>query len=912
MDFTTKSPPVLLTVSDVTSTSLKLAIANHSESWHYEHTNTGATCTSAGTVTATTVTELNPSTTYTFKAYSDSNCTTANVLATAAATSTLAPPVTLTPSSATATSLKLTIANHSGDWYYKYTTPSNGTCSSVVSATTTTVSGLEANTSYIYKAYSDSGCDTELATASTFVTPPGIPPRLYLEERSGLIKVYWQAPAGATKARFQRSQTNGNWDSADSAETDASNGAAQSSGLQNGTTEYFRLSFKSDHSGWGPGSILKGIPGTATFSASAVTPTSATLKLSKYDGWGNLRPENVVDFDNSGDSIGNSGHAATDWSYKRTSPTQGGCTPVLKTAGTEVTIPGLTTDPYTFTAYSDTTCTTELATATVNKRELTVSQALAANSRTLTITNQTGNWYYKYTSPGGGQCSNMVSGTTAIVSGLAANTAYTFTAYSDSGCSTELATAASFTTPPGIPPRLYLEERLGLIKVHWQAPAGATKALFQRSQTNGNWDSAVSGEIGAGAGQAQSSGLTNGTTYYFRLSFKSANSGWGPGSILKATPGPVAFNATATGQNRATLRLSKYDDWGNLRPENVVRFDNKDYREESIKNQGSARTGWSYKQTSPTESTCTDVAKAAGAEATVTGLSSGTRYTYKAYSDSGCTDANALGDEASFRTRTPAPHTPPPASPEISASAVTAATATLTIVNYGSSWYYKRTAPKEGDHPYGTCSAVVSETSVELTGLSASTSYSFTAYSDSSCTTELATAAAINTLAPGAPAVTLTPSDATTTSLKLTIANHSGNWYYKYTTPSGGQCSNAVSGTTTIVGSLSSDTSYTFKAYSDSGCTSVIATGASITTLASPPASPRAVNLSSSSLAVTEGSTATYTVVLDSEPTGTVTIALSSNDTTVATVSPHQPEFHHQQLGAGPDCHGGGYRGQRY
>ena len=96
-----------------------------------------------------------------------------------------------------------------------------------------------------------------------------------------------------------------------------------------------------------------------------------------------------------------------------------------------------------------------------------------------------------------------------------------------------------------------------------------------------------------------------------------------------------------------------------------------------------------------------------------------------------------------------------------------------------------------------------------------------------------------------------------------------------------------MSGTTTIVGSLSSNTSYTFKAYSDSGCTSVIATSASITTLAS----PRAVNLSSSSLAVTEGSIATYTVVLDSEPTGTVTIALSSNDTTVAMVSPASLSF---------------------
>ena len=337
----------------------------------------------------------------------------------------------------------------------------------------------------------------------------------------------------------------------------------------------------------------------------------------------------------------------------------------MVSAGTATaTATGLTPNTtYTFKAYSDRTCTTAnvLATATAKSMLALTASAPSDTSRsdtslTLTIANYSGSWYYKHTTPTGGNCSSAGSGSTTTVSGLTANTTYIFKAYSDSGCSssTELAMAASFTTPPGIPPRLYLKEESGLIKVWWQKPAGATTARLQRSQTNGNWDSAVSKETDAATGQDEFSGLTNDTMYYFRLSFKNANSGWGPGSILKATPGPVAFNATTTSQNRATLRLSKYDDWGNLRPENVVRFDNKEYREESIKNQGSARIDWSYKQTSPPEDTCTDVAKADGAEATVTGLSSGTSYTFKAYSGNDCTPANELA-EASFRTRTPAP-----------------------------------------------------------------------------------------------------------------------------------------------------------------------------------------------------------------------------------------------------------------
>ena len=241
--------------------------------------------------------------------------------------------------------------------------------------------------------------------------------------------------------------------------------------------------------------------------------------------------------------------------------------------------------------------------------------------------------------------------------------------------------------------------------------------------------------------------------------------------------------------------------------------------------------------------TCSDGLTTGNTTVVLTGLSSGTRYTFKAYSDSTCTDAKVLA-KVSFTSSTPSNPTPPPVPPEISASAVTATTATLTIANYSGSWYYKRTAPTAGDHPYGSCSAVVSETSVEITGLSASTSYSFTAYSDGGCTAELATA----TLSTPAPAVTLTPSDTTATSLKLTIANHSGNWYYKHTIPSDGQCSSAVSSSTAVASGLQSSTSYIFKAYNDSGCNTVLATAAAINTLA--PGAP-AVTLTASDATAT-------------------------------------------------------------
>ena len=88
-----------------------------------------------------------------------------------AATPTPTPAVTLTASGVTGTGATLTIANHSGNWYYKADKAPDNTCSSsAVTGATTTLTGLTANTSYTYSAYSDSSCSTLLATAAAFTT----------------------------------------------------------------------------------------------------------------------------------------------------------------------------------------------------------------------------------------------------------------------------------------------------------------------------------------------------------------------------------------------------------------------------------------------------------------------------------------------------------------------------------------------------------------------------------------------------------------------------------------------------------------------------------------------------------------------------------------------------------------------
>ena len=78
---------------------------------------------------------------------------------------------TLTASGVTVTGATLTIANHSGDWYYKADKAPDTTCSSsAVTGTTKTLTGLSPIETYTYSAYSDSSCANLLATAAAFTT----------------------------------------------------------------------------------------------------------------------------------------------------------------------------------------------------------------------------------------------------------------------------------------------------------------------------------------------------------------------------------------------------------------------------------------------------------------------------------------------------------------------------------------------------------------------------------------------------------------------------------------------------------------------------------------------------------------------------------------------------------------------
>ena len=89
--------------------------------------------------------------------------------------------------------------------------------------------------------------------------------------------------------------------------------------------------------------------------------------------------------------------------------------------------------------------------------------------------------------------------------------------------------------------------------------------------------------------------------------------------------------------------------------------------------------------------------------------------------------------------------------------------------------------------------------------------------------------------------VTLTASGVEAAAATLTIGNYGGNWHYKYTSPAGGSCSaGAVTVSAVDLENLSSNTSYTFAAYSDSGCATGLATASPFLTKPGKPAKPTA------------------------------------------------------------------------
>ena len=584
-------------------------------------------------------------------------------------------------------SATLTLTGHTGNWHYKANAAPHASCSSAQSGTTASLASLSTNTSYTYKAYSDSGCTdaNELAAASAFLTKPGKPSKP-------------TATAGAGSGKL-------------------------------------------------------------TLSAAAVTGAGAITKW-QYSTDG--------------------GTTWADVPGANTATTVGGTVTGL-TDGTSYTVQVRAVNA---TGHGDASDASDAATPA---DEALAASAVEATTATLTLTGHTGNWHYKANAAPHASCSSAQSGTTASLASLSTNTSYTYKAYSDSGCTdaNELAAASAFLTKPGKPSKPTATAGAGSGRLTLSAAAvtgaGAITKWQYSTDSGANWAD-VPGTNTATTVSGTVAGLTDGTSYTVQVRAVNAT-GHGAASDASdaATPTDEALAASAVEATTATLTLTGHT--GN----------------------------WHYKANAAPHASCSSAQS--GTTASLASLSTNTSYTYKAYSDSGCTDANELAAASAFLTK-PGKPSKPTATAGAGSGKLTLSAAAVTGAGAITKWQYSTDSGANWADVPGTNTATTVGGTVA--GLTDGTSYTVqvravnaTGHGDASDASDAATPAD----------EALAASSVEDDSATLTLTGHTGNWHYKANAAPHASCSSAQSGTTASLASLSTNTSYTYKAYSDSGCT---------------------------------------------------------------------------------------------
>ena len=169
----------VLAVMSRTDTAATLALSGHA-GWHYRRDFPQGDDSCRAASGAVALSGLAGDSRYRYGAYLDDLCTD-RIDERSWATSRTGASVALTASSVTDATATLTIEGHTDTsdstkaWWYKQTAPSAGTCTSVTAGTSTaSLSSLEQATEYVFKAYSDSACNTQLTddlTDASFATP---------------------------------------------------------------------------------------------------------------------------------------------------------------------------------------------------------------------------------------------------------------------------------------------------------------------------------------------------------------------------------------------------------------------------------------------------------------------------------------------------------------------------------------------------------------------------------------------------------------------------------------------------------------------------------------------------------------------------------------------------------------------
>ncbi len=441
-------------------------------------------------------------------------------------------------------------------------------------------------------------------------------------------------------------------------------------------------------------------------------------------------------------------------------------------------------------------------------------------------------------SPGGATLTS--TGTTGIITGLAANASYTFTVENSFGCTSVASTGAIINPQPPTPSAPIIGT---ITQPTCTTPTGSV--ALSGLPAVGAWTVTVSpggGTINGTGTTGNFTGLAPNATYTFTVT---DNTGCTSVASTNAIINPVPGAPTAPIVGTVT-QPTCFTATG------------------SVQLNGLPASGtWTL-----TESPGGATINGSGTTTTITGLTGSATYTYTVTDNLGCTSAASANVAINAQPSTPStPIVGTVTQPDCATS-----TGSVAFSGLPATGTWTITASPGGATETNT------GTTGTISGLAANASYTFTVENSDGCTSSATTSVVINAqpTTPSAPIVgTITQPDCTTPTGSVDLSGlPAGNW--TVTVSPGGGTINGTGTTTTITG-LAQNATYTFTVTNDQGCTSVVSANATVDPVPGAPTAPIVGTITQPTCA-----TATGSVELSGLPaTGTWTLTETPGGATI-------------------------------